>query len=459
MKQSTGFQVTGKIALMAFEVLVYHLSFYFSFLIRYQGTIPTFNYNEYQNSFIYIMLLFILFNILFGMYEYYNKKLVDLLSSTILIQILMTISIMVTTFLGRWFAFPRTIIFISFLFSIVLLFLTRIISFKIYTRLSGSSPIMVVGEYKNCLRVIQNFISADNDRYHIHSVVTDNFYENIVKHSDEVEIVYLADSFPDELRLKILNYLLREDKRIFMYPNFSSLLMIDAEIRNIDDESLLDVINFRITPEENILKRLLDILFSLILILITLPIMIVTAIAVKLTSPGPILYKQTRITMGQREFDIMKFRSMSATAEKDSGPVLATANDSRVTTVGKFIRATRIDELPQLFNVLKGDMSLVGPRPERPYFVKQFEQASSFYYLRHNVRAGITGYAQVFGKYATDFKSKLRFDLIYIQNYSPILDIQILLLTVKTLFNKVSSQGVDDETKITEIPEYIKEYR
>ena len=172
--------------------------------------------------------------------------------------------------------------------------------------------------------------------------------------------------------------------------------------------------------------------------------MAVAAILVKQSSEGPILYKQTRITKDGKEFEILKFRSMGITAEKESGPVLATSNDMRVTPVGKYLRSLRIDELPQLFNVLKGDMSIVGPRPERPFFVDQFKEENPHYYLRHNVRAGITGYAQVYGKYASDFNSKLNFDLIYIKEYSLILDLKIMLQTVKILFDKVSSRGLDE---------------
>lgn len=459
MNKGKGFGNTAKVFLILIECLAYHISFIISFLLRYQWEIPTFNYSEYQSSFIYIMIAFALFNLLLGMYEYYNKKLLDILSLTIIIQFIMSLAIMVMTYIGRWFAFPRTIIFINFLISTILLFLLRLISFKVYRQISDAEPIMIVGDEESCLRVVQNFISAGSERYDIKCLVTDHFYENIVAHSDEVDIVYLADNFNDDVRLKILKFLVENKKQIFMYPNFSSLILINSGIRNIDDESLLDVKPFIISSEQEYLKRLVDIVVSLILIILTSPIMLITALAVKLTSPGPVFYRQVRITKGQREFEILKFRSMSATAEKDSGPVLAAANDSRVTPVGKFIRATRIDELPQLINVLKGDMSLVGPRPERPFFVDQFNQESPFYHLRHNVRAGITGYAQVFGKYATDFKGKLRFDLIYIQKYSPILDLQILLLTVKILFNKVSSRGLDEADRIDAIPDDIQVYK
>ena len=148
--------------------------------------------------------------------------------------------------------------------------------------------------------------------------------------------------------------------------------------------------------------------------------MLIAAILVKATSPGPVIYKQTRITLDQREFSILKFRTMSATAEAKSGPVLSTSNDSRVTTVGKYLRALRIDELPQLINVIREDMSIVGPRPERPFFVDQFNQETRIT-IYVTMYAGITGYAQVYGKYASDYNSKLNFDLLYIKNYSLLL--------------------------------------
>jgi exopolysaccharide biosynthesis polyprenyl glycosylphosphotransferase len=217
---------------------------------------------------------------------------------------------------------------------------------------------------------------------------------------------------------------------------------------------------FHISPEDDLLKRAGDILISVILLILASPIMLVTALLIKATSKGPVFYKQTRITLDQREFSILKFRTMSATAEKDSGPVLAQANDSRVTTVGKYLRSLRIDELPQLINVLRGDMSLVGPRPERPFFVEQFKEENPYYELRHNVRAGITGYAQVYGKYSTDFQAKLKFDLVYIKNYSLLFDIQILLQTIKILFDKVSSKGVDEASEWGDtLPDSIDIYK
>jgi len=176
--------------------------------------------------------------------------------------------------------------------------------------------------------------------------------------------------------------------------------------------------------------------------------MLVTAIIIKLYDRGPVLYKQVRCTTDLREFKIMKFRSMRVDAEKDGVARLASKNDSRITPIGKFIRKVRIDELPQLFNILVGDMSFIGPRPERPEIIKQYVEDMPEFVFRNKVKAGLAGYAQVYGKYNTTPYDKLKLDLTYIENYSVWLDLKLMLLTLKILFTPDSTEGVD-ENQIT----------
>ncbi|MFL2098023.1 sugar transferase [Marinilactibacillus psychrotolerans] len=456
MAQSSGFDRTKKIVIGIVDVIIYHFAILLSFLLRYNWELPERNYQAFKEADIYIYIGFILLNILFGIYILYNKQKTDFLYLTIIIQLLMSIFIMAMTFVGRWFAFPRTIILISFVVSTVLLFLWRMLIFKLYERIDGTKKVMVVGSEKNCKKAIHNFESSKNKRHVITKAIVDDFYENIKKHMNSVDIVYLAGHIKDEEKTKIYDMLIRNKTKLFLNTSFENMILVNPNMMSIEDESVIEVSNFQIPPEDDLVKRMIDIAVSLVLTIVVSPIMLITAILIKATSRGPVFYKQVRITKDQREFNILKFRTMSATAEKDSGPVLATANDTRVTAIGKYLRSLRIDELPQLINVLKGDMSLVGPRPERPFFVDQFNEENPYYYLRHNVRAGITGYAQVYGKYATDFNSKLNFDLVYIKKYSFILDIKILLQTIKILFDKVSSKGLDEEVVFGEIPETIE---
>jgi sugar transferase (PEP-CTERM system associated) len=180
-------------------------------------------------------------------------------------------------------------------------------------------------------------------------------------------------------------------------------------------------------------KRVFDIVCSALLLVVASPIMLVTAILIKLESPGGIFYSQERVGQNNSTFQVVKFRSMRNDAEKDGRPVWAQANDARVTRVGAVIRKLRIDELPQIFNVLKGEMSLVGPRPERPFFVEQLTQEIPFYALRHSVKPGVTGWAQVrypYGATVEDSLQKLQFDLYYVKNHTLFLDLVVLMETV-----------------------------
>lgn len=445
MAQGEKFTKTKKIVIVAVDILLYHLSILLSFYMRYQGNIPMYNYQAYEQAGVYIFVLFVLLNLLFGVYILYNKSITDFLYLTVIIQIITTISIMAVTFFGRWFTFPRSVLFISFLVSTIILFAWRVIVYKVYERFSGSKKVMVVGHEKDIKNAVFNIGQAKSKRHIVEYAVVSDYYNNVKQNLDKVDIVYLASDIDKDEKSKIYDLLVFEKKKLFLTTSFENLLLVNPNIMNIEDESIIEVSNFEISQEDGLIKRIVDVIFSLFLILLASPIMLVTAILVKVTSEGPVLYKQVRITKDGKEFNVLKFRSMSATAEKDSGPVLASSNDARVTTVGKYIRSLRIDELPQLFNVLKGDMSVVGPRPERPFFVDQFQEENTHYYLRHNVRAGITGYAQVYGKYASDFNSKLNFDLLYIKKYTLLLDVKIMLQTIKILFDKVSSKGLDEE--------------
>lgn len=457
MQKSVGFNRTIKIAIGIADIIIYHLTFLLSFNIRYE-TRPIFNYSAYQSALPYVMIAFALINVFSGIYTLYNKRLIDMFSTTLISQIMMSVIIMAMTFLGRWFAFPRTIVVINLIVSTIVLFAWRASVLEIYTRTAGTSKVMIIGTKEQCRDAVFNFKNSGTRQYKVEYVAFSNYLENIKKNIDNIDVVYMLDFNDKEEEKEILSYLTYNDKRIFLNANFENILQTNNRIMNIADESIIAASKFQISPENDTIKRLLDILISFAIIIITLPIMIVAAILIKLTSPGPILYKQIRVTKENKEFKIYKFRSMRIDAEELSGPVLAQAEDPRITKIGEYLRSLRIDELPQLFNVLKGDMSLIGPRPERPFFVKQFQEENPYYYLRHSVRAGITGYAQVYGTYSTDFNSKLKFDLLYIKNYSLVMDIQILFQTIKILFDKVSSRGLEDDVPTEKIFEGVTIY-
>lgn len=416
-----------------------------SFYLKFLGDVPQRNFSAFEASFIWIMIGFIVINFLFGTYVFYNKTYLDLFYFTMLSQIVLSFFMMALTYAGAWLTFPRSVILVNFFVGTFLLYLYNCFVYWLYHKLSGKKSVLIVGENEQALDAAINFDRMSNRRHEVTHVVLTDYYYHVRKLADEVDIVYLTGMIEESERLKIYSFLMRNNKKLFLSTTFSNLMMVNPNIMSFEDESILEVSSFAIPLEQAFLKRTIDIVVSLSMLIITAPVLLITALLIKWDSQGPILYKQERVTKNQKVFNMLKFRSMTQSAEARSGPVLASSNDNRITRVGKFIRPSRIDELPQLINVLKGDMSLVGPRPERPFFVNQFTSQNSYYSLRHHVRAGITGYAQVYGKYSTDFNSKLNFDLLYIKNYSLAFDFKLLFQTLKILFDKVSARGIDKD--------------
>ncbi len=252
---------------------------------------------------------------------------------------------------------------------------------------------------------------------------------------------------PAQVRNRMLKYMYARNIRVYMMPKISDVIIKGSDPLHLFDTPIFLTREYNLKVEQRFAKRCIDIIFALILSIALSPLMLLTAIAIKICDRGPVLYKQIRCTEGGREFKIMKFRSMRVDAEKDGVARLATKNDSRITPVGKFIRAVRIDELPQLFNILKGDMSFIGPRPERPEIIRQYMEEMPEFAFRMRVKAGLAGYAQVYGKYNTTPYDKLKLDLSYIENYSVWLDLKLMMLTLKILFSPEATEGVNaDQT-------------
>ncbi|MCR5108918.1 MAG: sugar transferase [Lachnospiraceae bacterium] len=267
--------------------------------------------------------------------------------------------------------------------------------------------------------------------------------QDIFKEIDRHESVMMWD-VSVERRNEIFKYCYERSMEIYVMPKIMDIILIGSQTIHFFDTPLLLTKSAPLEVEQLFVKRLFDILFSLILIIILSPVMLITALIIKLYDKGPVLYKQIRCTKGNEEFYIYKFRSMITDAEKDGKARLATKNDSRITPVGRVIRKVRIDELPQLFNVLNGSMSFVGPRPERPEIIEEYKKAMPEFTYRTKVKAGITGYAQVYGKYNTLPYDKLKLDLYYIENFSIWLDIRLMILTVKIMLSPDSAEGINE---------------
>ncbi|HOO06917.1 MAG: sugar transferase [Ruminococcus sp.] len=258
------------------------------------------------------------------------------------------------------------------------------------------------------------------------------------------EGVIICD-IPAELRNDYLKFCFEKSIRAYIAPKISDIIVRGADDIRLFDTPLMLCRNYGLDYEQRFIKRAFDIVFSLVMLIIASPFMLISALAIKLCDGGPVFYKQRRLTIDEKEFDVYKFRSMVVDAEKGSGPQLASDDDPRITPVGRFLRKTRLDELPQLLNILKGEMSVVGPRPERPEIHREYKKEMPEFGFRLKVKAGLTGYAQVTGVYDTSPYDKLKMDLMYIENYSIRMDLQIILMTLKTMLFPGSSNAKTGE--------------
>lgn len=288
-------------------------------------------------------------------------------------------------------------------------------------------------------------VEERRDKYAIYDAINVNEgMDAIAEKVKDFEAVIIGDISANQ-RNDVLKFCYGHGIRAYAIPKISDIIMMGSDRIHIFDTPFLLAKGYSLTFDQRFMKRLLDLILAVLMLILASPFMLITAAAIKLYDRGSIFYRQTRCTQDEKEFEIIKFRSMVENAESDGVAKLAAENDSRITPVGKFIRATRIDELPQLFNIIKGDMSFVGPRPERPEIIKEYVEDMPEFKFRTRVKAGLTGFAQIYGKYNTVPYDKLKLDLFYIENYSLWLDIKLILMTVKIVLKKDSTEGIGDE--------------
>lgn len=324
---------------------------------------------------------------------------------------------------------------------VVWAFLWSVLANFVYFRVSPPRPAVVLYGNDSELHKLEEIRHFDKKFTVTQFVCTEGGIENAIKALDEAEVAFLSN-VDNETRSFLIKQCIVNRVQCYVLPRVGDLLLVGADQMHTFSVPFLRVQWACPSPEYRFLKRAFDIFASLLAILILSPFMLVTALAIKLYDGGPILYKQVRLTKNRKHFNVLKFRSMRVDAEKDGVARLASANDDRITPIGKIIRKIRFDELPQLFNILRGDMTIVGPRPERPEIAEQYEKEIPSFGLRLQVKAGLTGYAQIYGRYNTEPLDKLKMDLIYINNMSVMEDLRLMFATVKILFLPESTEGV-----------------
>lgn len=314
----------------------------------------------------------------------------------------------------------------------------------IYSRLFPRRHMLLVYGERPIFHLMQK-ISTREDKYQICNIIHyEEGVDEIMRLADQYDAIIIGD-IPAHERNQLLKRCFGQGLRTYTVPKISDIINRSSDDLNLFDTPLLLSRNEDLKIEQLFAKRMMDVVCSFLGLLISSPFFLIIAFLIKATDRGPVFYKQIRLTRNGKEFEIYKFRTMIQDAEKDGHARLASEHDDRILPVGRFLRATRLDELPQLINVLKGEMSMVGPRPERPELAAEIEKELPEFPYRLKVKAGLTGYAQIYGKYNTTAYDKLKLDLTYIRNYSFFLDLKLMIMTPKIMLMKESTEGVIDE--------------
>lgn len=412
---------------------------------------------------LYAVLLFFFFN-MYGSLKIGRFRRIEVLLSQYLSLFLTNVVMYVVISLLAFRFVTPFYLFVVLLAEMLVSTIWNVIVIKLYNRIFQPWKILLVYGERPAADLVYK-VEARRDKYAIYDAVNINEgMEQIKKRILDFQAVIIGD-IPAVERNDVLKYCYAKKVRAYVIPKISDIILMGADRIHVFDTPFMLSRGYTLSFDQRFGKRTLDIILSVLLLIAASPFMLLTALAIKLYDHGPVFYSQVRCTKGGKEFAIYKFRSMIVDAEKKGGVQLAKEHDERITPVGRVIRAARIDELPQLFNILKGDMSFVGPRPERPELIKEYSQEMPEFVFRMRVKAGLTGYAQVYGKYNTTPYDKLKLDLFYIENYSFWTDMKLILMTVKTIFKPASTEGIEQEqtnalkeqVDTTDVEEIVKE--
>lgn len=440
--------------LKIFECILYiilvNLSYYGALMINITNQYNIRNFQAYYDSAIMISvgaLVVLLFN---NALNTAKKSWTENIIIMTLSALMISIFTMAIAFFYREFALPRTAILFALFIQIITFLVVKILFISYIKKTSEKKCMLLIG-HKNEKEVLFSKTMANpkfNDKISYFVTPSCSMIPSLLKHVDKV---YISDSLDRETLNRTIHLCISNHIQAYIIPKTYEIAMFNADLLFISDIPFLKVDNITLSKEKMIIKRIMDIVISSIGLIILLPIMTIVGLLICLYDGKPIIYSQQRVTRHNKVFKLYKFRSMINDAEKKTGAVLASEDDPRITPVGKVLRRFWLDELPQLFNVLKGDMSLVGPRPERPVFIKEFSKQIPDFRYRLAVKAGVTGYAQVMGKYTTNAETKIKFDLLYIQNCSIIFDLKIIMETIKKIILGTLKRGENKELGYKEL--------
>jgi exopolysaccharide biosynthesis polyprenyl glycosylphosphotransferase len=464
-------KIPFRILLIIVDLALINLGYIMAFLLKFRGDVPEGNFISYLTIWPWLTISALALFYFYQLYGSYRWRWTEVFASLICVVFFQALIAMALSFFLRGFTFPRTVLLTAPLIHIVILSIWRRIAWNIERYLQNTRKIIVVGQPLEAVVLAEKLESLIGGKIKVDGLVVNDIkdqelyqsgcFEDAVGTGKSLYItlggwpilgdvsgicecldavkpdqVFVCSNLQQEYKAEVVYACVAKDIKVYLVPDLYEIMLAQARLDQVDDVPVFAVGRLSIPEESLAVKRISDIFLALAALLITSPLIIFASIAIRLDSPGPIFYRQKRLTLQGKPFNLYKFRTMVEDAEQESGPVLAAVDDPRVTRVGRFLRATRFDEVPQLLNVLKGDMSIVGPRPERPFFVSKLVKETPEYAFRMNVKSGITGLAQIAGRYSTSAENKLKYDLLYTKSYSPARDLAILLQTVKVILLK-----------------------
>lgn len=332
----------------------------------------------------------------------------------------------------------------SVLFSWLLLCFWRVLGYLVLPSVAQGLRVGIVASHPQLAHVLGKLRTEKGSRWVLAWTETP---DQILLKQQQVDLqqidqLIIGPSVCIEAKNRLVWSAIQQSVHVRLVPNVADIMLTSATLSQIDDLPVLELQPLALSNGQRFLKRCFDIALTVLILPVAAPLMGTIWLILKVSSPGSAIFRQERVGYRGKAFTIYKFRTMIPDAESETGPVLTTAEDERIIPMGRFLRRTRLDELPQLWNILRNDMSLVGPRPERPFFVNQLTAEEPSYMFRHLAPPGITGLAQVLGKYVTTPWDKLGFDLFYVRHYSMWLDLKILFLTLRAIIGKASAEGV-----------------
>lgn len=435
---------SNKVFVALIDIGIYFAAYILGGYIRYGSMLLPENMKAFVVMIPFYILVFIILAAIYNLYSEY-AKFDEIIASLICIIVFTTIINLALSFMFRQFAIPRLMTLITSILQFVMLCGWRyfVWNHALLMRKPKKSLIIGSGAEINSLLNSVN-VSLSRGIRVIKEICVEAGGESLEEWqafisspaARSVEVIIICASVGQDEREEILSYCIQADKTVMLVPSVYDILLQHARLVSAGDVPIIQLQGLLGNNSAGFVKRFTDIILSLLAMIILLPFGLLIALAIKINSRGPVFYSQERLGLKGQQFRVHKFRTMVQDAEQQSGPVLSGEDDPRVTAVGRFLRQTRLDEIPQFWNVFIGDMSLVGPRPERPFFVDQYSDEMPEFLYRHQIKGGLTGLAQVEGNYSTEPVNKLSYDLLYAQKNSLAFDFTILLRTAKVLMQK-----------------------